>query len=52
MVLTGLDVRDGTLEVAAELSPVFVVRVARAFASRSLRRSCALFEDVDPAWPR
>ena len=51
VVLTGLAVRDGTFEVAAELSPGFVARLARAFASRSLRRSCALLEDVDLAGP-
>ena len=45
--LTGLAARDGTFDVTAELSAMLVVRLAMAFASRSFRRSCALFDDVD-----
>lgn len=49
--LTGLAVRDGAFDVAAELSSVFIVRLATAFASRSFRRSCTLFDDVDLLGP-
>lgn len=50
--LAGLAVLEGTVEVTVELSPALEVRLAIAFASRSLRRSCALFDGVvaEPAW--